>query len=265
MRKTRLSLLSLAVVVLCVTRASALPIPVWLTLTPDSELTVSVSALDGAVTDSATVPVEGTIHTLMEWIDDSAVGPFTNMLGIEALDLFPGNFELALDLEQFGSAEAAAFDLHVSGSGPLVPFGFVSGGPGLTPTAEFDLDGTTFAIDDGILTYEGVGPISGALPPGTFDFDDDPLNGTLGDGTIGTVIEEPIIPGEKANVTLIVPFSFDTTLIDDPTEITATISGTLVATGMKMIPEPASWVLICLGMTSIVPVVRRRLAARYSG
>ena len=266
LKKTLLPYLSLfALCSALPTAATAAPIPVWLNVQPESYITLTAAAIGGTVTNEVTVGIEGSVHALMDWTMDSAIGPFATVLGIEEFDLFPEDFSLSLDLGQLGGLSATSSALHIGGSGPLAPFFMATGGPGLNPMSWFDLEGTTLSVDDGLLTYEGTGALAGFVPPGTFDFAADPLNGVLPPGSSVKVIEEHIIPGQKANVTLLMPFSFATTVLTTPTDVTVDISGWIVATGMKVVPEPASWLLIGLGMCSVMPMIRRRWQRRRSG
>lgn len=261
-KPSRIILAACALISIAVT-AQAEPIPVWLGLTPESQLTVTIDALGGSVSASATTGLHGNVHALIDWTEDSIIGPFATMFGVEAFDINADDFGLELDLgPQLGSLMAAAQGVHLGGSGPLASFFQATGGPGLTPMSWFDLAGTTLAADDGVITYEGTGGAGALFPPGTFDFAADPAQFVLPAGSSVKVIEDPIVPGQKANVTLLLPFSVATLLTTDAGGINATISGMIVATGMKIIPEPASWLLIGLGLTGIIPLVRRRFCRR---
>ena len=121
----------------------------------------------------------------------------------------------------------------------------------------FDLGGTTLSLDQGLITYEATGYAGTLLEPGTFDFNVDPLNFEVDPGPTVKIIEELAQPG-KANVTLLIPISVETQVTTDTTDIKAILNATILATGMKMVPEPTTMVLLGIGVVGFLAVVRRQ-------
>jgi len=233
------------------TNAMAAPISVTLGLvTPDSELNISVSALGGTITGSQTIGVSGSATVWLDWIDDPVFGALPTLLGFHDADLSLGPFDISLPIDPLTTIKAESTVLGASLSGPHVSG--IAPGPN---SNVFDVGGTTFSIDDGLVSF--VPPPLVPIVPVEIDFSTSPLDFELPVGSTVSVIEEVVVPGQKANVTVTIPISIVQSIITSPIDVNAVLDGLLVATGMKNIPEPAAVVLMLLGVIGMLPLVRR--------
>jgi len=233
-------------------QAKAVVVSTTLTIVPGTTLDIGLSALSGGATADVSLGASGTID-----ITADNVGLDALALSLDDVDIALTDGSLSLDLGVIGTVDADTFGLEVGGSsGALTPLG----------GNVFDAGGTTLALDGGFITYEGGGFLAGLLPPGTFDFDTDPIALEIGVGLASITLLEEAKDAFSNNVTLVIPVSIAQSVITDPVDVDASITSVILATGMKLtdnggpvIPEPSSWLLIGLGLMSVVPMIRRRL------
>lgn len=247
MKKLLLSLTAIACLGLVAARpAQAVVVSTWLEFTPNSSIEIFLDALGGTTTAATTLNVlaGSTIHVTLDNVGVDALA-----LSIDDADINLSDGTLDLQLGVLGGVTAATFGLGVSAvSGALTPLG----------GNMFDAGGTTLALDQGIITYEGTGFAGTLLDPGTFDFVTDPLALDVPGGAATVKIFEEAVSPTKNNVTLVIPISVTQSLTSDTTDINATINALLIATGMKVIPEPTTFVLLGIGVAGFIAVARRR-------
>ncbi len=249
-----LSITLAAVLGFGIQNANAASVSPTLTLTTDSSLTVFVSTLGGATTGSLVSQLSGTLDVT---IDDQT--PVSSTISVDDGEIDLSDDSLFLDLSLFGGVDAATIGLGVNAiTSDTVALTNTSGG--LNPfTSTFDPGagtGLAATIDEGVLTYNGTGPLGGILGMGTFDFTTDNLSFTLGSvGQIGLLTQNQT--GNTVDVTVSVPVSFIDQIATDPVTIDITLTGAIVATGQYIIPEPSTLVLLGLAGLGLVPAWRR--------
>jgi hypothetical protein len=233
--------------------AQAYLISTTLTATPSSSVTLLLSAIGGAATGSATMGVSGTAD--MTFDQDLTTPPQAIGVQLDDADFTLSDASLTVSLGFLGGVSAATFSLHLGGEGPMVGATPIGGGMSVA-----DFGGTTLELDGGTVTYKGTGAIGGLLGSGTFDFSSAPLALVLPPGSTVTISEALVGVGTTA-VTVDIPLAFMDTITTDPVDVAVDLSGLITLTGLKIfiIPEPATWVMIGLGLVGIIPLVRRKL------
>lgn len=177
-------------------------------------------------------------------------GGFMN-LSIEQTGTEPPFVNLNILDGEISVADATVKNLPVVGTATLegVKMTFTAGGPydNLTDgnPGDLDLAGQAAGITAGkILT--GIGDI---------DFNTDPVDFTL--PSTKAILNETGGPSSY-DVTLTIPVSVASTIDADGLLVDALITGTLVFTGTKAIPEPGSVALLGLGLVGIaIPAIKR--------
>ncbi len=235
--------------------ATSRAVPVSTTLNvvdtgPDASfIGIDLEILGGLVTENITTFISGQFDVTLDNVGIQALS-----LTIDSASLALSDVMVDIDLGFLGSVQGELVGVNLSTVGvphAQLPF---SGGA----NSFFDLGGDTISIDSGLLTYEGVGGIAGALGSGTFDLASNPVAFELPSGATIRLVETALSPNSNG-VTLIVPIAIpQTTLATDPVNVSASLTALLVATGIKVIPEPGSFILLALGLIGFVAVVRQR-------
>lgn len=259
MKKLVLSSVAFAAMgLLAATQAKAVVVSTTLGIDPSSSIDIVLDALGGSTTGGVTLGASGTIDATFDNVGLSALA-----LSIDSAAIGLTDGTLTLPLGPLGSVIADTIGVGVgASSGALAPVSSVGG------VSIFDAGGTTLSLDTGIITYTATGYAGTLLPPGTFDFGASPLSVAVAGGNTVKVVEAP--KDATSNfVTLVIPISVSQSIITSPVDVNATLTALIIATGMKLtdnggpiVPEPASWMLIGLGMMSVVPMVRRRFRKR---
>lgn len=252
-------------------KVNGAPISTTLTLTNDSQLTLFLSAVGGAVETDLPFDLSGTIDvTLDDAIDDFAVNNDTTSLSLDdaAIDLS----DESVLLDTF--ANGVTFDFSGLGINTLSSNGAVAlATTDPTDPFEYSFDPgggspTELSIDEGLFTYLGTGPIGGLIGSGTVNFTADPSVATLPSvGQVGLVTQDATLIGNTLLVDVIVsiPLTFADTLQSDSVsglEIAGSFAGAIVATGSytTIVPEPSSVVLLGIAMIAAIPLWRRLFA-----
>lgn len=260
MRSIFCGIVVLATISLSTRPVNAIPILFDFTVSSESDVSLFIAAIGGAVTASIPFDVSGSFDAT---IDLDFVG-FPN---VEA-----NNFSI-VDSQIDLSEEPVLLDLGFLGgvSGSLTGLGinqFFTNQPlPLTETApdEYSFDTgagnpTEIAIDEGLFTYLGTGPLGGALGSGTIDFSIDPVSATLGSvGQTGVLVVDEVSPGgfyPYIEVIVTIPITFSDTILTDPIDVDIDLSGYLVATGF-IVPEPSTFVLLGIALVALIPLQRR--------
>ena len=235
--------------------AKAVVVSTTLGIHPSSNISLVLDALGGSTTGGVNVGVSGSLD-----ITADNVGVDALALSIDSGSLLLDDGSLGLSLGPLGGVLADLIGIGVSvASGPLTHVSS-SGGVNI-----FDAGGATLSLDSGMITYEATGYAGTLLPPGTFDFASSPLSLVVTPGNTIKLLETPK-DATTNNVSLVIPISVVQSIATSPVDINATLDVLIIATGMKLtdngppvIPEPSSWLLIGLGLMSVVPMIRRRL------
>lgn len=263
--------------------SQAVPISTKLTLTGASGANLFMTTLGGAVTASLPIDLTGTIDvTIREAINYASYlyyptnGAGTTGIALTGADIDLSDQSLDLSLGFLGGVEGAltgaginTLDSHgniaLTYTHPADPFQYTfdpGGGVG----------GTDLAIDQGLFTYNGTGPVGGLLGSGTVDFSTDPVNATLDPiGQIGLLtLDIGAHVGNTVTVDIVVsaPLTFVDQILTDPLTLDVDLSGALIATGFYTFltaegPEPSSIVLMSIALVALIPL-RRRMIRRYS-
>ena len=227
-------------------RAEAIVLPVDVTVAPISNLDLTLNALAGSTTGGVNVGVSGMASLTVDNVGVDALA-----LTVDSGSLALGNGTLGLGLGPLGGVLAELVDIGVSmQSGPLV---HVSSAGGVNI---FDAVGTTLSLDSGMITYEATGYAGTLLPPGTFNFANDPLSLVVGPGSTIKLLEE-VKDATSNNVSLVIPISISQSITTSPVDINAVLNVLIVATGIKVIPEPSAIVLLGIGVAGFFAVIRR--------
>jgi len=214
-----------------------------------SFISIGLEALGGLITSDITTFISGEFHVTMD-----NVGVQTLSLTIDNASLALSDVNVNIDLGFLGGVAGELTGTTLSMSG--VPHAQLPHSAGMT--SFFDLGGDTISIDSGLLTYEGTGSIGGVLGSGTLDLAVSPLGFELPSGATIRILESAVSP-TKNNVTLLVPLSIpSTTLVTDPIDVSASLTALLIATGMTIVPEPGSLVLLGIGVVGLLTVLARR-------
>ncbi len=269
MRKYLAVSLACAVMV-CSQSAKAAPVSTQLTLTDDAEVDLFISTLGGAVTALLPFEIDGTIDVTLDMAISGPLGsPVDNTTGLslDGAAISLSDQTLDLNLAFLGGVEGEIVDAEINqlssdgiipttNTNPTNPFEYTfdPGGAGA---------GTDLAIDSGVLTYLGTGPVGGLLGSGTLDFASDPVSATLDSvGQIGLVTQDVVAQvGDTVTVNVIVsaPLTFMDTILTDPVTLDVDLSGALVATGFYtyIVPEPSTFVLLGVALLGLIPMWRR--------
>jgi hypothetical protein len=248
MKKISTCAVLLAACVLISGRAKADVFPANLTIDTDAstlDLQVSLTAFGVySDSDSATAVTSGNLETN---IDQTGIDPpalsveFTGgILALSDVSLFLEIPELPLML----SINSMGLGGTILGGGPFATDG---GNPGY-----FDPGGLSISLDAGSL--EVTGGVNSSI-----DLDSDPIDFDIPISAVVATIEENDIGGGTIDVTITLPVVV-TTVIDlsGLATIGIDLSGTIVARGQKIVPEPSTLVLAGFGLAAMVAIARRR-------
>jgi len=224
-----------------------------------STIALTIAAIGGAATGAVNTTVSGTIAGDLlalpigpNFQPDALTIQTTGILGATQIGLTNGSLSVSLGF--LGSIEAETFGVGATldSQGALPP-----STPGI-PTSLYDPNGTVLTLNIGHITYKGAGAVGGLLGSGTFDFVADPTSVVVPSApdTVGITIAQNAGP---KGVTLIIPLNVTTTVVTDPVDVTANVTGFIVATGF-MVPEPGTVMLLAIGVIGLVPVIRKRFA-----
>lgn len=235
----------------------------WAAVSQASSIEVIASALDGALTASASTTVSSASASRADLLGDAAPG---------VLSLVDGHVQLAdrtlsVDLAEFGRIDAGISNLAARlPTGSYAPTLNYAGPPGY---GRYDLSGAPLTIDGGLLTYSGTGSLGGLLGSGSLDFAAAPLSFFAPPGTTGHLLKSA--PGPRGGEVVVfgVPLDIRTPVIQDPLAVDLRIRGQLVLYGFRAgaggslaVPEPASWALLTIGGAACVVAARRRRSSR---
>ncbi len=218
------------------TRASGSMISaVNLTLATNSKLTLRVQAASGAITVTGTTSatLSGSILTTVGCYDDPIFGQVPDLFGIDSMDVSMSDASLRILFAGglLGRVDAYLTDIKLDGTGPIAT-GTVVG----TGTSRFDLGGTTLGIVEGDLSYEGFGLIGAGIGSGFIDFDTAPQFAEFPTGSTLAVVETPTVDPEKFVISVNLPINASLgEIITDPLVVSATVTGLISASGIKMI------------------------------
>ena len=239
--------------------AGAEIIPVNLQLDPpaapvntlDVSITVDVTG-GGSIADGDTTTASGNMLADLHATFDPA-----HLATVTGLEFTGGtmaftDMSFLLDFSVFGSIAAASQGMQATPDTPVPP-GSVTGTtfPGLEHDVIFNA---------GTVDFTPSGPIAGSLSPFTYSLSANPLAVT--NNAPGTLtVSAPTIVALNAtyDVFLSIPVDFSEIMLQDP-DVSVELSGTgtIQASGqfVRVIPEPASGVLLALG--AVAALLRRR-------
>jgi hypothetical protein len=223
-----------------------------------STINLTIAAVGGAATGAVNTTVTGTIA------GDLVVNPVgpnfspgdltiqTTNINFDMTQVGLSNGSLSINLGFLGAVNAETFGVGATldSNGPITPD--VAG----APTSTYDPDGSTLTLNVGVITYKGSGAVGGLLGSGTFDFTNDPTSVNIPSAPNSVSLTVSQNPGPKS-ITLVIPLSVTTTVTTDPVDITANVTGVIVATGF-LVPEPGTLVLLGIAAAGLVPVIRKR-------
>jgi len=221
--------------------ASALPVS--LQVDPSaSSLNISITVIDEMFggTASQAVSLHGDVTAALSLTVDPLFGEIPSALQVLSADLSLDGIDYDIPVQFFGFLHATSPSLGANLASPATS--------GILPGANqnvFDLGGGAMTIDSGLLSFDPFGPITG-FGDLSVDFAQQSSTFTMPPGSTVKVIEDRVAP-QRTNLTLMVPISVTGTLRTSPIPITAQLSGLLVATGMKLVPEPGSFLLLAIG------------------
>ncbi|MBX7165631.1 MAG: PEP-CTERM sorting domain-containing protein [Pirellulales bacterium] len=266
---------SLLVVNWMATPVHAVPITTTLTLdSSQSFLTLHISAANGLITAAPTTSVSGVQDVTTEG------RVFGTHQDFDSLDLALSGGDWALEDTEtfidFGSflGGVVVGNLGISMHG-LTTSGFLETDPdavdfGLGYFADYyptDVVTPSSYVDSGLMTYTGTGAIGGLIGSGTLDFSGSPFDLPLlpahhrysGVGFFGDRVSQS---GQNRTyaVTLALPVSFaPVMLMTSPIDVSATLQGYIVATGLLIynVPEPSTIVLLAIALCGLIPLWRR--------
>lgn len=253
----------------CCQPSHAQGVSTQLTLTNASGANLFISTLSGAVTASIPFEISGTIDITVKdlvWGPSPPLGATHISLDDADLDLSDESFNLDLGFLGGVSGAITGAGINTLTSNGDIPLTLTNPTDPFEHT--FDLGGgspTELSIDQGLFTYNGTGAVGGLLGSGTVDFSTDPVNATLNPvGQLGLVTQDVYIVGNLPYIDIVVsaPLTFSDTILTDPIDVFADLSGAIVATGTFVIfPEPSTTVLLGIALVSLFPL-RRRLLGR---
>lgn len=251
---------------LCLLVGTAAARPVYWAAVPQvSTIEVIASALDGALTASASTTVSSTAAARADLVGDVAPGVLSLLSGSVLLD----DRSLSFDLGEFGHIDASI--VGVMARLPVGQFGPIASVPGPPGFARYDLSGAELRIDGGVLNYAGTGSLGGLLGTGTLDFSASPLLFSAPAGTTANLLKTAPGPRGGELVLFGVPLDIQTPVIQDPLPIDVRIRGQILLYGFRagtgsalQVPEPGSAALFVIGvvMAWAGRHLRRRSASR---
>ena len=212
-----------------------------MTVQPGSSLNIVVEIFGGIISETLTTNISGEIApVVLGWVDTPG-GPLPDPLEIQGA---------ALDLSDAASIPGAPLLIEIFGvgagfSGPEVN-GFLPSGNMNT----FDLQGYTLELNQGQLVLSG-------LANAVIDLNTSPLVLTIPDPMTVTakVTETPTLDPLVFDVTMEIDLDFMVTVPpmppDLPVEIDVFVSGTIISTGTKIVPEPSALALVGFGIVGL--------------
>jgi hypothetical protein len=219
-----------------------------LNVQPGSSLEIVIELLEGAVSETLMTDVSGTIGPVeLGWVD-TPDGPLPDPLQI---------FGAAVELSDTASQPGAPFLFELFGvgadlSGPELA-GFLPDGN----MNSFDLQGYTLNLNQGVMVITGTTSATVDLSVTPFA-----LLITEPASVIAKVTETPTIDPLIFDVAIALTFDFMATVPpseDLPLPIDVFASGTIVATGIKTVPEPSSLALLSVAfILASLSTTRRR-------
>ncbi len=226
-----------------------------LTLTSNSKLEISFSAFGGALLLSDTAALSG---DLQAFIGLDALGSPTDF-GFRGGDLAVGDLFYSLNNEL----------LNIDGDILDALLSLVSPNDALVGlNGQFDAADTVLGFVDGDFTFNVASDLLGVDATGGYEFYTEPLSLPIlaGDST-GTIIETPTGVPNEFDVLVQVPVALSTIVDvsflapDLPPgllEITIDISGMIEGTGVVVVPEPATWGSMLMGLCILGMIAARR-------
>jgi len=263
MKKSLAILLTAAMVLsLSTSKAKAAPANFQLTLTTDTEVNLFISILGGAVSALVPFDLSGTVDAA---IDDAIQVDLVNDstgLSLIGADIDIGDLSINIPAGFLGgvAAEITGGGINTLTTNGYVPLNSTNGANPFTYTFDPGAGGPTqLAIDQGLFTYLGTGAAGGLIGSGTIDFNAEPIEAELPPvGQIGMVTQNAVVSDGFVYVTVSAPITFTDQLLTDPVEVSADLSGALVATGSyALVPEPSTVVLLGIALIGMIPVIRR--------
>lgn len=240
--------------------AGAEIIPVNLQLDPpaapvntlDVSITVAVTG-GGSIADGDTTTASGNMLADLHATFD----PVTHVATVTGLEFTGGtmaftDMSFLLDFSVFGSIAAASQGMQATPDTPVPP-GSVTGTtfPGLEHDVIFNA---------GTVDFTPSGAIAGSLSPFTYDLSTNPLAVTYdAPGTLTVSAPTIIALNATYDVFVSIPVDFSEIMFQDPNaSVELSGTGTIQASGqfVRVIPEPASGVLLALG--AVTALLRRR-------
>ena len=217
-----------------------------------SDVSLTVMFLDSMFGGSGTgsASVSGNLNLDVDWTTDPLLGSVPSSLEVVAGDVELGGMAFEAWVGFFGFVDITADLLESSLVSPRAT--------GIAPATGmnvFDLSGTTLSIDAGLLSFDAFGPITG-FGDLSVDFAQQPAEFVALPGSTVKLVEEPLSP-QQSQVTLVLPLNLASTLRSSPVDVTATITGQLIATGIRLVPEPSGLLLLAVGIVSFYAVRRR--------
>ena len=246
--------------VLSAAPAGAEIIPVNLTLDPpaapintlDVSITVTVTG-GGTIADGDTTTASGNMLADLH----ATFHPVTHVATVTGLEFTGGmmaftDMSFLLNFGGFGTIGADSLGMQATPDTPVPP-GSVTGTT--FPALEHEV-----IFNAGTVDFTPTGLIAGVLAPFTYDLSTNPLAVTTNaPGTL--TVSPPTIVALNAtyDVFLSIPVDFSEIMFQDPNaSVELSGIGTIQATGQftRVIPEPASGLLLALG--AVAALLRRR-------
>lgn len=219
----------------------------------DVSITADVTGA-GSAADGDTTTASGNMLADLH----AAFDPATHAATVTGLEFTGGtmaftDMSFLLNFGGMGTVSAVSTDMQATPDTPVPP-GSVTGTS--FPTLEHDV-----IFNAGTVDITPSGPIAGFLTPFTYDFSTNPLAVT-NDAPGTLVVSAPIIIALNAtyDVFLSVPLDFNEIMLQDPSvSVELAGTGTIQARGefTRVIPEPASGLLMALGAAALLRRRRR--------
>ncbi len=225
-----------------------------LTLTGNSQIEVSFTAFDGALVLSDTALLSGDLQAFIG-LDGLGVPTDFGFRGgsLEVGDMLFGLIDPLLEIE--GSILDSLLTI-VSANDAVV---------GLN--GQFDAADTVLGFVDGDFIFDVSVPPLGIDVSGDFEFFTEPLSlPILAGNSIGTILQTPTGVQNEFDVLVQIPLALSTTVDvsflapDLPPgliEITIDFSGIVEATGVVVVPEPATWGTMFMGLCVFAMIAAR--------
>ncbi len=263
MKPTVCAMIAVAIISLASRTANAVPVPFVFSLSSDSDVSLFISTIGGSVTASIPFAVSGSFDATIDLDFISLFEVEANEFSILNAQIDFADQPVLLDLGFLGGAAGSLDGLGINQFFTNQPIPLNETAPDEYSFDTGDGNPTEIAIDEGLFTYLGTGPVGGLLGSGTIDFSDDPVAATLGSvSQTGSLVIEDIGPGigfyPSIEVIVTIPITFSDTILTDPLEVDVDLSGQLVATGF-IVPEPSTFVLLGIALVALIPLRRRLL------